>query len=495
MKKMQDWAAVQAMLKTTDNVSFIAETLKMSRTTVYKLKDMKEPPAYKRNDYPCKVDAYAEKIIEWRYSSEFGFNGTRIFRELKKIGYEGSIHPVYDFLNKITEADYSGAKIATIRFETPVGEQAQFDWSPYDMWIGGRLREVFCFTMILAASRKKAILFSLKSDAAAIYEAIQDLFDDLGGVTMELLIDNPKALVIENNPQSEDEIEYNPRALMIAKHLGTELNACNCYWPRTKGKIENPYTYIEEQFVKGNKFTSMEHLNAEAKKFMNEWCDEIHTTTKRVPNLFYLQDEKEALLPLPQSHLYFDDKENQRCIDADCYFHLDTNKYSLPVKYAGTKVFFRVLYGFRIMVYTQDWELIQTMEVIDGREQTKTVEEHFDEIRTAPKSIPQIRRAFTSTFTNGEKYLELSAKVLQQPSHHARSILKLLDMFEAESLDKILAYAIKHQMFSSKEIRNLIKEKGYEIIYGEESPESLKDQKDHEPEGITRSLDYYEQLS
>ena len=55
--------------------------------------------------------------------------------------------------------------------------------------------------MILAASRKKAVCFSLKVDAAAIYEAIQELFDDLGGVTLELLIDNPKALVIENHPK------------------------------------------------------------------------------------------------------------------------------------------------------------------------------------------------------------------------------------------------------------------------------------------------------
>ena len=55
--------------------------------------------------------------------------------------------------------------------------------------------------MILAASRKKAVCFSLKEDADAIYEAVQELFDDLGGVTLELLIDNPKAFVIKNNPK------------------------------------------------------------------------------------------------------------------------------------------------------------------------------------------------------------------------------------------------------------------------------------------------------
>src|SRR5690554_2029353 len=148
--------------------------------------------------------------------------------------------------------------------------------------------------MILSACRKKAVCFSLKADANAIYEAIQELFEDLGGVTLELVIDNPKVLVITNNPKSEDEIEYNPMALMLAKHLGTELNACNCYWPRTKGKIERPFDYIEEQFIKGSRFESMEQLNRLGKEFINDWCKEIHGTTKRIPNEFYDLEKRQA---------------------------------------------------------------------------------------------------------------------------------------------------------------------------------------------------------
>ena len=103
--------------------------------------------------------------------------------------------------------------------------------------------------MILAACRKKAISFSLTSDGEAIYEAIQELFESLGGVTLELLIDNPKALVIENNPKSEEEVNYNPKALLLAAHLGTELNACNCYWPRVKAFLpchETDFTICQQ---------------------------------------------------------------------------------------------------------------------------------------------------------------------------------------------------------------------------------------------------------
>lgn len=492
MKDLQDWAAVQKLYKSTKNIKYIADTLDMSRTTVYSLLAKTEEPVYQRTKYPCKVEPYKDKIIEWRYSSEYQFNGTRIYRELKKLGYTGSIHPIYSFLNKISESDFTGNAVATVRIETPIGDQAQFDWSPYQVMVGKRFREVYCFSMILSASRKKAVVFSLSCDADAIYEAIQELFDDLGGVTIELLIDNPKSLVIENNPHTIDEVEYNPRALLVAKHLGTELNACNCYWPRTKGKIEAPFKYIEEQFIKGNKFQSMEQLNREGKKFVNEWCNEMHSTTKRVPNDFYENEERKVLLPLPLEHLFFDDKKQKRKISCDSYIRVDTNKYSLPTKYAGMEVTYRILYGFRILVYLTNGQHIYTLEAVDGKHEEVKEEKHFDEIRTVSKSIPQIKRDFTDTFTNGSKYLEVAGKHLQQVSHHAREILKLLDMFAIEDLDKILAYAIEQQIYTAKEIRNLIKEKGFEIIHFDQESELLKSAIESEPEGLTRSLDYYE---
>ena len=274
VKGMEDWAAVQKVYKATKSKRATAELLDISRNTVRKLLDMKAPPTYQRTDYPSKLDPYKEQIYVWR-CEPYLFNGTRIFRELQKRGYDGSIGPVYRLLRRMDEdvGNHINSK-ATVRHESPPGDQAQFDWTEYDCLINGNYRKVYCFAMILAASRKKAVCFSYKADADAIYEAIQELFDDLGGTTLELLIDNPKALVLENNPKSEDEIRYNPQALMLAKYLGIELNACPCYWPRKKGKIERPFNYIEEQFIKGSTFASMEDLNQRGKTFVDKWCNE-----------------------------------------------------------------------------------------------------------------------------------------------------------------------------------------------------------------------------
>lgn len=65
---------------------------------------------------------------------------------------------------------------------------------------------------------------SLRIDADAVYKAIEDLYYKLGGVAIELIIDNPKALVREHLEGKEH--KYTRKTLILATHLGVELNAC-----------------------------------------------------------------------------------------------------------------------------------------------------------------------------------------------------------------------------------------------------------------------------
>ena len=490
MKDLQQWAAVHELYKRKINISQIAKQLGMSRNTVKKLLREKEVPRYLRTHYPSKMDVYMDRIIMWRTMSEYDYNGTRIYKELKALGYAGSINPLYRILKNIESNKHEISPKACVRIETPVGDQAQFDWSPYNIMINGRFRVVYCFTMILAASRKKAICFSLTSDSEAIYESIQELFEELGGVTLELLIDNPKSLVIEHNPKSEGEIKYNPEALLIAAHVGTELNACNCYWPRTKGKIEKPYQYIEEQFIKGNTFSSMEDLDIRGKTFIKEWNNEIHGTTKRVPEEFFKNEEIKALRPIPMGRLWIKEA-SKRVVSNDSYVNINTNKYSVPVKYATKNVVFRIIYGFRIDIYTTTNELILTTEAKDGKFKTITKLEHYKEIAVkASKSIPQIKRDFTTTFKNGEEYLKVAGYLFQQPSHHARKILELTELYQAEDLDKIIRYAIDHGSVDINSIKKLLRDRFFEIVT--DSKTNVLSTKTSDEMGLTRDCGYYE---
>ena len=133
MKDLEDWAAVQKVYKQTKSIRGTARILGISRNTVKKLLEKKEAPKYHRTIYYSKIDPYKEQIIEWR-CEPYDFNGTRIFRELKARGYTGSIGPIYRFLKKVDEdVGDSINKKATVRHESPPGDQAQFDWSEYEV--------------------------------------------------------------------------------------------------------------------------------------------------------------------------------------------------------------------------------------------------------------------------------------------------------------------------------------------------------------------------
>ena len=495
VKDLEDWAAVQKVYKQTKSKRATASILGISRNTVRKLLEMTEAPTYQRTEYHSKIDPFKEQIIAWR-CEPYCFNGTRIFRELKSRGYTGSIGPVYRYLRRIDEdvGSHISSK-ATTRHESPPGDQAQFDWTEYQVLVGGRYRTVYCFSLILAASRKKAVCFSLRQDADAIYEAVQELFDELGGVTLELLIDNPKAFVLENNPKSEDEVKYNPHALLMAANLGTELNACPCYWPRKKGKVERPFNYIEEQFIKGSSFSSMEELNRRGKEFVNEWCEETHSTTKRIPNQHYLLEEKATLLPLPEKHFYVKPMHSRK-ISPDSYISIDGNKYSVPVRYVGKKVLFRMNYGFRIMVYDSAEKFIMSMEAFDGRHQTRTDKEHYKPI--APKvatSIPQIRRDFTARFRNGARYLEAAGRKFDQPTHHARKIMEMQDLYDDAVLDELIGAAVDEGKMDICSFRSMLREYNSGQRKLESSSPRTHRKEKTDTGALTRDCSYYEEYA
>ncbi|MEW8992954.1 helix-turn-helix domain-containing protein [Clostridium sp.] len=94
MKDVTEWITVRRMHERGIPIRQIARELKISRNTVRRLVRCDEEPHYKSRSYDTKIDQYQEQINIWYLSPEFNFIGTRIHRELKKLGYKGSISPI-----------------------------------------------------------------------------------------------------------------------------------------------------------------------------------------------------------------------------------------------------------------------------------------------------------------------------------------------------------------------------------------------------------------
>lgn len=83
---------------------------------------------------------------------------TRMFEELAKLGYKGRYSLVRD---RVRELRSRPIKPLTVRFETGPGEQAQMDWSTYEIPFTeeGR-RKVNAFSYVLAYSRRQYVSFT-----------------------------------------------------------------------------------------------------------------------------------------------------------------------------------------------------------------------------------------------------------------------------------------------------------------------------------------------
>lgn len=493
MKDLRDWHSVKNLYNKGVAIKQIARELNMSKNTVKSLIKKEAEPKYSREICPTKIDAYKDNIREWYLDKYYDFNGTRIYNELCKLGYDGTINPIYRYLANLNEEKNHISKRATERFETPPGDQAQFDWGEYEMYISGEKITIYCFTMVLSYSRKKAAICSKSVNGISIYEAIQDLFIELGGVTKELLIDNPKALVIAH--KKGEEVQFNDSALKLFTHLKSELNACRPRRPRTKGKIEKPNQYIEEQFIKGSSFDSIVELNVEIKNFMRIWNKKIHGTTKRVPNEMY-EEEKNSLSVLNKK-LVIDIELETRTVSTDSYVMVGTNRYSVPVEYVDRQVKVRIVYGYMLEIYSFDLVLIKSWTVLDGKYSEVKDNKDYSAIAVkVPTSIPEIRRVFERTFQNGANFYELAARVTKQPHFHAREFLKLKDLYATSDLDIILKHCIDNNVLKIDDMKSLIKEKYLELIleYEKVGLSMKKDKNTYKlknEEDIVRSLSYY----
>ncbi|OLR26288.1 IS21 family transposase, partial [Bacillus cereus] len=330
MISIDKWTTIRSLHREGHSIRFIAKTIGVSKNTVKKAIRSEQPPTYTRK--PKQNHALKEYETSIFQMMQKNLIGTRIYKELKKAGYTGSYCTVIRFINKHQKE--TDKKKTTIRFETEPGEQAQFDWSPYKVSIQGKIEIVYCFLTILGFSRKKHIVFSKSQKVEDVLDALEEGIRSFEGVPRQIVIDNARQLVL-SHPRDQEAL-YHPLFLELAGIYRFQPYACQTYWPRTKGKVERPFYYIEQHFIKGNEFASFEELCQEGRNFINDWEKEVNQTTLEAPAERF-EMEHPFLSPLPSITFSQHQKETRK-VNWDCLFSFKGVKYSVPSEYAGEQV-------------------------------------------------------------------------------------------------------------------------------------------------------------
>jgi transposase len=228
--------------------------------------------------------------------------------------------------------------LATTRFETPPGRQLQIDFGERLVEIGGAKLKVFVFVATLGHSRRLHVRAFRHEQQASWFSGLESAFMTFGGVPEEVLMDNPRALVVRHDAVSRTAL-FNDKLLAFARHWGFTPRACAPYRARTKGKTENGVGYVKKNAIAGHAFASWEAFEAHLAKWEREIANvRVHGTTGEAPITRFERDEAHRLKPLGSRPPFGALRELSRIVGNDCAVEIDTNSYSVPWRLIGERV-------------------------------------------------------------------------------------------------------------------------------------------------------------
>jgi len=235
--------------------------------------------------------------------------------------------------------------LACVRFETPPGRQLQIDFGERLVEIGAVKVKAFVFVATLGYSRRCHVRAFRHEKQESWFAGLESAFTTFGGIPEEVLMDNPRALVVRHDAASRT-VQFNDKFAAFAGHWGFAPRACAPYRARTKGKTESGVGYVKKNAIAGRAFESWEAFEAHLAKWEREVANlRVHGTTDEAPIVRFERDEAHRLKLLGGRPSFGVLRELTRVVRNDCAIEVDTNSYSVPWRLIGERVAVTVVAG------------------------------------------------------------------------------------------------------------------------------------------------------
>ena len=278
----------------------VARELGVSRRTVYnwiatgqldrELDDL--PVRYSpRPPVARKLDSF-RGIVEARLNEFPRLTATRLLDEIHAAGYAGGYTQLKEYVRQVRPTPPVDP---IVRFETPPGHQGQVDFAEFRLPWGKR----YALVVVLAHSRLLWLRFYERQTMAVLMRGLEEAFAFFGGVPAELLFDQMKAVIINDERTSGGQLLENAEFVRFAAHWGFRIRACRPYRAKTKGKVERPIGYVRQSFFYARTFLNDVDLNAQALFWLGHTANvRRHRTTGEGPRLRFERDERMLLKTL-----------------------------------------------------------------------------------------------------------------------------------------------------------------------------------------------------
>ena len=451
MISVEAWTTIRTLHAQGHSISAISRQLHLSRKTIRRALRSSQPPRYQRKPVENAQLAPFIPVIR-EMTAEQGLIGSRILNEIRARGYRGSPAAFYRTWTRLRPPQPDPR--VTERFETAPGVQCQFDWSPYTILLGGALTRVIVYNTVLGYSRRQFNWPSRDETAASIYEALEEALWHFGGVPKQVLVDNPRAFVLDAHPMH---FEWNPTFLELCGYYRIEPRACRVRRPRTKGKVEKPFQFVENHLIKGNSWTDFDAFGRDLLRFTTEVLDVREHLTTHQPPIERFAEEVPYLTPLPQTR-YIGIHALTRKVSWDCLIPYEGSRYSVRCVYAGKHVWVRVSQGVRLEALSPTGEVIARHPLSETKGATIIDPAHYEGLR---KDTPHTRvvlvEAFQRRFPDQQAFLDgLLAQQKLGPVRHLRGILELAQHYAPEALRAAFRSAGTYNTYSLPFIRGVL---------------------------------------
>ncbi len=399
-----------------------------------------------RKKRTSKLDPFKPLIHKLVLTDELSC--VRVLEEISAVGYTGGDHILRRYVRTFRPKP---SRRPHLRFETAPGVQGQVDLSPYTVLLSGEPTPIVCFSFVLGYSRWHFIRFVLHADVHTICHCHVLAFEDAGGVPHEILYDRMKQVVLES---LKDGVIFHNLFERMAQHYGFRAVPLAPGYKEGKGKVENPFKYVEGNFLAGRTFHDLDDVNRQAQRWLAEIARvRVHRTTREQPAT-RLTEEQPVLIPLPRTR-FEAGVVVPRLVGADFCVAWDTNRYSVPPRFASKSALVRVLDG-RIEILI-DAAVVAAHVVRSTKYQRYVAPEHEAEFRATCTSRHVLKDQFQRLGAVAEPFaaglIELHGG---SAGYHMGQILKLADRVGVARVAEALRHAARYGAFDHNAVTRIV---------------------------------------
>lgn len=388
MIRVEQWAEIRQMHFVAGlSIKEIHRRTGLHRQTVRRALRSSEPPRYRRERQPSKLDPFREEILRL-LRGEPRLPGTRVRELLAELGYDGGKTILDDYLRQVRPLFLPRPRTFQRTRYRP-GAFCQFDlWQPSrEIPVGyGQVRHGYVVVACLPYSRVGTGTLVFSKEAPDLLYGIGRCLVQLGGLPETLVWDREGALHAGKGRPTD------PFAAFLGQ-LALGWRFLEPADPESKGVVERLQGYVETSFEPGRSFAGELDYQAQLDRWFCERANVRFHRTLRCRPLDRLADELQVMRPLPARPPDTDRRFVTR-VPPDPYVRIDTCDYSLDPRLVGRRVELRVSQREVVGVCLDAGELACRHARSFARHRTITALEHARALRAlrATPAEPEVEQ-------------------------------------------------------------------------------------------------------